>query len=91
MESDQLPLEENLNPSDQGESPEAIAPSVNLDNSPSEDINESINGNISEQPVHVDLAINAEIDEVTSEITSENLAIAADISQEDVVIARSHN
>jgi hypothetical protein len=81
MESDQLPLEENLNPSDQGESLEAIAPSVNLDNSPTEDINESI----SEQPVNVDLAISEEIDEVTSEITSENLAIAADIPEGDMV------
>ena len=86
MESDQLPLEENLNPSDQGESPDAIAPSVNLDHSPTEDINEN-NEDIAAQPVNIDLAINAEIDEVTSEITSENLAIAADISQEDVVIA----
>ena len=83
MESDQLPLEENLNPSDQGESPEAIASSVNLDDSPTEDINESI----SEQPVNNDLAISAEIDRITSEITSENLAIAVDISQEDAVIA----
>ena len=81
MESDQLPLEENLNPSDQGESPEAIAPSVNLDNPQNENINE----NISEQSVNIDLAIGAEIDEVTSEITSENLASAADISEGDVV------
>lgn len=77
MESDQLPLEENLNPSDQGESPEAIAPSANLDNSQNENINE----NISEQSVNID----SEIDEVTSEITSENLAIIADISEGDVV------
>jgi hypothetical protein len=88
MESDQLPLEENLNPSDQGESPEAIAPSVNLDNSQNESINEN-NENISEQPVNIDLAVSAEIDgvtgDITSEITSENIVIAADISEGDVV------
>ncbi len=38
MESDQLPVDENLNPSEQGESPEAIAPSVTLDESTTENI-----------------------------------------------------
>ncbi len=83
MESDQLPLEENLNPSDQGESPEAIAPSVNLDNSSDENINE----NISAQPVNIDVAISELAGETNNEITSEKIAIAADISQEDAVIA----
>jgi len=79
MESDQLPLEENLNPSDQGESPEAIARSTDLDNSQNE--------NISEQSVSIDSEINEVISEITSEITNENLAIATDIPDGDVVIS----
>jgi hypothetical protein len=72
MESDQLPVEENLNPSDQGESPEAIAPSVTLD--------ESITENILEQaPTYTD-EIKTEIIEI-SENAPDN------VPDEDAVIA----
>jgi hypothetical protein len=60
MESDQLPVEENLNPSDQGESPEAIAPSVSLDESTTENI-------LEQSTIHAD-KITAEIVTISENI-----------------------
>jgi hypothetical protein len=91
MESDQLPVEENLNPSDQGESPEAIAPSVSLDESTTENILENI---LEQSTIHGDeitaeiviisgnipdnvLNDSAVIVELKSEENSDNLKISA--------------
>jgi len=68
MESDQLPVDENLNPSEQGESPEVIAPSVTLD--------ESITENIIEQTsTHTD-EIMAEALAVLEDTPDEDTVIA---------------
>ncbi len=71
MESDQLPLEENLNPSDQGESPDAIAPSVGLDEFTTETILEDI---LEQSTTHAD------------EATTEIATISGNIPDEDAVL-----
>ncbi|MCY7332354.1 MAG: DUF3086 domain-containing protein [Pseudanabaena sp. CAN_BIN31] len=71
MESDQLPVEENLNPSDQGESAEAIAPSVSLDESTTE--------NILEQST-------AYVDEIVAEIVAISENIPDNLLNESAVI-----
>ena len=71
MESDQLPVEENLNPSDQGESPEAIAPSVGLDESTTENIFE-------QSTIHAD--------EITAEIVTTSESIPDNVLNEIALI-----
>jgi hypothetical protein len=68
MESDQLPVDENLNLSEQGESPEVIAPSVTLDESTTEHI-------LEQTPTHAD-EITAETLAVIEDTPDQDVVIA---------------